>query len=64
MKAFAAGDLSLNAVLAKLGMAHKRNPDAVIPSHQIVFRTKTGEEICRGTAGDVWNYLRETGRIL
>lgn len=53
-----AGDKTLHQVLAELGYSTE---DAEYGRKVI---TRGGWQVHRGTAGDVWNWLRETGQIL
>lgn len=54
-----AGDKTLDAVLTELGLEHSPANE-----HGSKWITRLGWPVARGNAGDIWGWLRETGRIL
>ena len=55
-----AGHLTLHEQLLELGLVHLP-ADAVVPGIRRILRD--GGEVFRGTAGEVWAWLRETKQI-
>ena len=52
---------SLTEVLAVFGMRSEPDPESLM-GHRAVFRGP-GPPVCRGSAAEVWAWLRANGRI-